>query len=670
MADSGGGVVANTEYRRLGEPATIGPMTVRNRVFIPAHSTNFAERVMSDRLVEYYLERARAGVGLIVQEPAIVHPSSLSRPTKVWAFDEQNIEPMTRAADALHAEGTRIVCQLLHNGAHMGSYFSGYPLWAPSEFFDHLYGEYSHEMTVGEIEEVVEGFAASAATVEAAGYDGIEIHASHGYLIQQFLSPLTNRRTDAYGGSADNRMRLLRDVIAAIRGRVGPGFAVGVRIAGTERAPGGLTEDDAVCLVDVLETDGRVDFVDVVSGSLAAEQWIVPDATMPRALNATVAGHIKASTKLPILVAGRIAEPAEAEAILADGQADLVGLARPFIADAHWLAKATAGTPAAIRPCTYCNECSTGIGRYRPIHCTVNPDMGHELERAQRRTPQTQNPPSNGSVTPAPRRVVVVGGGPAGMECALAAANDGHTVVLLEADDALGGQLRLGRSLAGRAEVSRIARYLADQLEPAGVDVRLGVGGTAETITALHPEVVVLATGSQAVPPVLPGTGEVSSADDVLRGGVEVGHRVVVCDHPGAGWAFEIVLEYLAAIGHHVMAVTAGPSLVPKLGDRAIFGRLAGAGVIFVPWSRPTLVEPGRVHLADTLRGDERQVEADSVVLATPRTSRSDLAAALAQSGLPVHRVGDGLSPRGLYEAIRDGRRVGRQVGGRVGSPA
>lgn len=645
--------MTDSPYPHLVEPATIGRVELRNRVFIPAHSTNFAERVMSDRLTEYYLARARAGVGLIVQEPAIVHPSSLSRPTKVWAYDEQNVEPMGRAAEALHAEGTRIFCQLLHNGAHMGGYFSEYPLWAPSEFYDRLYGEYTHEMTVGEIEAVVEGFAVSATTVETAGYDGVEIHGAHGYLIQQFLSPLTNRRADAYGGTAENRQRLLREVIAAIRGRVSPDFVVGVRLAGTERAPGGLTEADAVALVGTLEADGGTDFIDVVSGSLAAEQWIVPTGAMPRSLNAEVAGTIKAATKLPVLVAGRIAEPAEAEAILANGQADLVGLVRPFIADPRWLAKANAGDAASIRPCTYCNECSTGIGRYRPIHCTVNPDMGHELELGQ----------VAGTSTARRLRVVVVGGGPAGMECALTAAIRGDAVTVLEACDELGGQLRLGSHLPSRAEVSRIVGHLSHELEVAGVEIQLGVHGTVQRVTASAPDVVVLATGSHALPVELPGSGSAVSADDVLRGEVDVGHRVVVCDHPGAEWAFESVLELLAHRGHDVVAVTAGSSFVPRLGDRSVFSRLAQANVKFLAWHRPTRIDHGHLHLTGVLRGEELHLEADSIVLATARTSRSDLAAALLATGIEVRTIGDALSPRTLYQAIRDGRLAGRAVG-------
>jgi 2,4-dienoyl-CoA reductase (NADPH2) len=627
-------------------------MEIANRIFVAAHSTNFAERLSSRQLRDYYLARARGGVGLIIHEPVIVHPSSLSRPTKVWGFDPANVAHYRRTTGAVHRAGTAMFCQLLHNGAHMGGYFAPGPVWAPSPVTDPLSGEAAHEMTVEEIAEVVEGFARSAEICRDGGFDGVELHGSHGYLVQQFLSPLTNRRSDEYGGDDDGRRRFLLEVVDAVRRRVGPDFVVGVRLAGDERYPGGMTTADAGALARRLEADGTVDYVNISSGGSVTQGWVVLDATYDRGCNLDAAAAVKAATTLPVLVAGRIATPAEAEDALAGGQADMIGVVRALIADPQWLVKGLAGREADIRPCTYCNECIAGINVFRPIRCTANPDMGHEGEvgAARWRKPARSR-----------HRVVVVGGGLAGMEASLEAARRGHHVVLLEAGDRLGGQLRIVPALGLRRELVRLPGYLAHAVEEADVDVRLGVEADAGTVLGLEPDAVIVATGS-APPPASPEDGA-ARAVDVLSGVAAVGPRVLVGQDGGHPWDFDAVLEYLVDCGHQVVALVPGPVLTGRGTDAGLLPRLVRAGVRVEPSSALVGFSAGRARLRDTVTGTGRVEEGfDTYVHATTRLACASLAQALRDRNVRVEAVGDSLAPRAVRDAIAEGRAAARRV--------
>jgi 2,4-dienoyl-CoA reductase (NADPH2) len=640
-----------TGLEHIDRPIRIGHLEIRNRVFLAAHSTNFAERYNSERLADYYAERAKGGVGLVIQEPAIVHPSSLSRPTKVWGFDPETVAFFRWTTEAVHREGASIFCQLLHNGGHMGRYFSGFPLWGPSEYVDPHSGDTSHEMSLDEIGEVVHGFAQAAEHCRRGGFDGVEIHGSHGYLVQQFLSPLTNHRTDAYGGDVDRRRRFLFEIIEAVRGRVGDDFVVGVRMAGDERLEGGITTDDAGALAGSLEALGTVDYVNVSTGAAASGGWIVLDGSFPRKANAAVSKAIKAATGLPVLMAGRVAEPAEAEQILQAGEADMVGVVRALIADPAWLAKARAGVEGTIRPCTYCNECIAGIGAFRPIRCSVNPDMGHERDVA---TAGYDGPARHR------RRVVVVGGGVAGMECAVTAAGRGHDVVLLEAAGALGGQLLLGPDVGLHPELVRIAYHLEAEVTRLGVSVELGVAADAEIVVRFGPDAVVVATGS--VPGPVPNG--VLSAADVLTGLVTPGEHVVVSDGGVHAWEFDMVLEHLARRGHHVTAVTHQATIAAKGTDAGLLGRLVRAGVEIEGLSRLVTQEGGGASITHLVTGRSKDVAAyDSVVVASGRLARSDLVGQLGGKVDDVAGIGDSLAPRDVRDAIHEGRAAARRIG-------
>jgi thioredoxin reductase len=462
---------------------------------------------------------------------------------------------------------------------------------------------------------------------------------------------LTNHRTDAYGGDVDRRRRFLLEIIDAVRGRVGEDFVVGVRMAGDERLEGGITTDDAGALAGALEAIGKVDYVNVSTGAAASGGWIVLDGSFPRKANAAVSKAIKAATDLPVLMAGRVAEPAEAEQILEAGEADMVGVVRALIADPAWLVKARAGVEATIRPCTYCNECIAGIGAFRPIRCSVNPDMGHERDVA---TAGYRGPARH------LRRVVVVGGGVAGMECAVTAAGRGHEVVLLEASGELGGQLLVAPDVGLHPELVRIAYHLEAEVKRLGVSVELGVAADVDLVLGLGPDDVVVATGS-APGPVPNGA---LSAADVLAGLVTPGEHVVVSDDGVHAWEFDVVLEDLARRGHHVTAVTHQATIAAKGTDAGLLGRLLRAGVEVEALSRLVTLEAGGASITHLATGQSKGVGAgDSVVVASGRLARADLVGQLGGKVDHVAGIGDSLAPRDVRDAIHDGRAAGRRIG-------
>jgi 2,4-dienoyl-CoA reductase (NADPH2) len=573
----------------------------------------------------------------------------------VWGFDPENVARYRRASQAVHEAGAAFFCQLLHNGAHMASLFTDGPLWAPSPVTDPLSGEAAHEMTTDEIAEVVEGFARSAEICRDGGFDGVELHGSHAYLVQQFLSPLTNRRRDEYGGNEAGRQRFLFEIISAVRARIGSDFVVGVRLAGDERAPGGLTTGDAGRLAARLEADGTVDYVNISTGGPPSQGWIVLDATYDRGANLDAAAAVKAATGLPVLVAGRIAEPAEAEQALARGAADMIGVVRALMADPEWLAKGRAGREATIRPCTYCNECIAGIGVFRAIGCTVNPDLGHEGDTPTR-------PPRAAGPTP---RVAVVGGGVAGLEAALTAAGRGHSVVLFEASDRLGGQILAAPATTFRRELLAFPAALADAVLEAGVDVRLGVAADADAVVATEPDSVIVATGSiPGEPAGRIGPGALSAVD-VLTGKVSPGRRVLVAHDGGHPWEFDVVLELLAGADHEVTAVVPGTALSARGTDASLVVRLSRAGVVTVATSSVVGFTGGCAELRHSFTGALTSHPGfDSFVLAATRRANHDLADALRARGTTVEVVGDGLAPRSLRDAVWEARAAARRIGG------
>ncbi len=663
----------STPFPRLFSPLRLGSLQVRNRIFSSGHDTVMAERgLVSDRLIAYQQARAAGGVGLIVVQVAAVHPTAEYTSHALGAWDDACIPGFRRLAEVVHAEGAGIIGQIFHGGREIMDSDDGtlpVPL-APSSVPSERFHTMPRSMPVPLIREMVDGYAASAVRLSVAGLDGVEIVASHGYLPAQFLSPRVNLRTDAYGGSLENRLRFLREVIAAVRAAVDDGLVVGLRISIDERSAEGLQRDETLEALATLDADGGPDYVSVVAGTsatLAGSDHIVPPMTMANAYTAPLAAATKAVVRVPVLVAGRVNQPQEAEHILELGQADAVAMTRALISDPRLPAKAAAGRLDEIRACVGCNQAC--IGHFHagyPISCIQYPESGRELEFGARM-----------SVGPgARRRVMVVGGGPAGLKAAAVAAERGHDVTLHEAGRWVGGQVLLAQLLPGRAEFGGVVTNLRGEAERAGVRIITGSRVDVAVVEREAPDTVIVATGALPYRPPLELANDplVLDAWQVIRGTEVPPGRVVVidwrCDWIGPGVAL-----LLAAAGHPVtLAVngyTPGFRIQQYVRDASI-AALNRARVTILPLTRPFGYDGSAVFLQHTLTEDAVIVEdVAALVLAHGHVPESTLLDALAAradlrsaAGQPIeiHGIGDCLAPRTVEEAVLEGLRVAHAI--------
>src|SRR6476659_5701152 len=469
--------------RSLWSPIRLGPVTVRNRIVFSAHLTNYADDGLpTEQHAAYYEARAAGGSGLIITEEHSTHPTDWPYEKLIHGFHREVIPGYRRITDAVHRHRVPIFAQINHNGGQASSMYSRLPVWAPSAVADPLFREVPKAVTHAEIEEIVAGYALVAEHCAEGGFDGIELQCSHSSIVRGFLSPATNTRADEYGGSLDNRARILLQIVAAVRGVIGNRLALGVRICGDELIDGGTTIDDAVDVARMVEASGHVDYINTSIGVATASLFMI-EASMhiPPGYAMFIPSALRKAVELPIVGVGRFKDTLQAERALAEGHCDLVGVVRGQIADADFAAKARAGAAGDIRLCLSCNqECVGRMGLNRWLGCIENPTTGREAVGARLAGPAT-----------GVSDVLVIGAGPAGLQAAIAAAGAGHRVTVLERDAAAGGQVRLAASVPNRAELGDMVRNQVNECRRLGVTVEHGVDADVAHVRSRSPDHVI-----------------------------------------------------------------------------------------------------------------------------------------------------------------------------------
>jgi 2,4-dienoyl-CoA reductase (NADPH2) len=643
-------------YRYLFQSLAVGPVRLPNRIVFAAHLTNLSEDGLpGERLAYYYRERARGGAGLIITEEQSVHPTDRAYEKLIDAYREAVIPGYRLITGLVHQYGTKIFAQINHNGSQASSIYTGLPLWAPSPVRDPLFREVPGEMDRLDILRLVDGYALAAGHVREGGFDGLELQASHSSILRQFISPLTNHRRDEYGGSLENRLRLVLEVAGAVRNVAGERLALGIRLCGDEFTDGGLTLDDTVELARRLDQAGLFDYINISAGIATRNLYLVEGSmATPPGYSVYMSSAVRKAVKIPVVAVGRIKDPVFAEQILREGHADLIGMVRAQIADPCLARKACQGLEGTIRTCLSCNQdCIGRVGLNKSIGCVQNPAVGQEKSRGE------------GCLQPAPRPrlVLVAGGGPAGLAAAKTAALRGHRVILWEKENVLGGQVRLAARLPGRAEFLEVVRNLKNGLEEAGVELKLGCAAGPDRIMAEKPDAVIIATGSRPQhPPALGGGDNVYSVRQVLEEELKLGSNVLVVDLQGFYQAAGIA-ELLAGKGNRVEIASpnlyVGQGLGPTLDLEMWLWRAHRLGIIMTPNVSVLGVEGSTVRGVHNYSG--REVEwrnIHSVVTAAPNRAADELYCALKGKVTALYRIGDCLAPRRVDAAVLDGYRV------------
>ncbi|WP_343082433.1 NADH:flavin oxidoreductase [Ostreiculturibacter nitratireducens] len=561
----------------LLEPFQLRHLTIRNRIISTAHAPNFVEDGHPrDRYRLYHEEKAKGGIGMtMIGGSTNIAPDSPSVFGQLYAGDDSIIPWFQKLTEGVKSHGAAVMCQITHMGRRT-AWDDGYwlPVIGPSGRRERAHRAFPKAMEAEDIARVIDDFAAAARRCQEGGFDGIEI-LSHSHLLGQFLSPLVNDRKDEYGGPLENRLRLTVEVLRAVRAAVGPEIIVGLRLTGDELSEGGLSADDCVAAARMLAEAGAVDFLNVLAGApyddLGLAGW-VPPMGMPSAPHLPIAGRIRQATGLPVFHAGGIADIATARHAVAEGHVDLVGMTRAQMADPHLVAKLMRGDDERIRPCVGLGYCVDRVNQGKPAVCGHNAATGreavlpHVIGKAETR-----------------RKVVVVGGGPGGLEAARVAASRGHDVVLFEAADRLGGQLLLAAEGRVRRQVLGIADWLIAEVARLGVDVRLNSYAEAEDVLAEAPEAVIVATGGWPEGPAIPGGGLTVSSWDILSGAARPEGEVLLTDeagdHPAA-----VTADHLAEAGCAVEWVTPDRTPLHDLGpttSAVALRQLARDGVRF-----------------------------------------------------------------------------------------
>ncbi|HEX4892293.1 MAG TPA: FAD-dependent oxidoreductase [Hyphomicrobiaceae bacterium] len=653
-------------FPHLFEPIRLGRQDAKNRVMRVATTANLADRnQVGPRLLEFYRTLAKGGVGTIVTEALRTQPDDPFGPGALVVFDRRGVDGLRRLSDVCHAEGALLIGQLNMGGRqHLASRVVPFMI-APSAIACPRSGGVPHELSTREVGEIIETYVMCAVHCIEGGMDGVEIHGAQGHLIQQFLSPFSNRRTDQYGGTAENRLRFAREILEGVRRRIGQRPIVGFRLGVEEFTEGGLTIDDTVEIGRQLCADGLVDYLSLAQGNFNSIEAHLPDRHWPLLAYRSLHARFKpVANGVPVVLSTRIQGPEQAESVLAAGEADMIGLCRALLVDPDWPMKARTGKADEIRRCIACNQCWAWISTGEPIACATNPMTGREhlWPKPERDRVET------------PHHVVVVGGGPAGLEAARVAALRGNRVTLLERENELGGRVRAAQHVKHHEEMRNLLDYLVPQVRKAGVDIRTGVNATAESILAEAPDEVILATGATPYAPALDGDGSVpvSTADGPVDLAGRAGRRVVIMDEDGYYWT-TAVAESVMAQGREPVIVTRFFEIareVPMVSRIAFLRELDRNGGSATPNHYVARASNGGVVLRHYLTEREEVIDdVAAVVWVGPATPNFALAEELRAAGLEATRlrvVGDAFQPRRLANALVEAHAAARAIGTRA----
>ncbi len=687
-------------YPLLFSEGRIGSLTVRNRTVMEPMASGMAnfDGTPSQRITDYYEERAKNGLGLLIT--GIVRVNTLhgaSLPTQLSLAHDRHTEPFAAMAKRIQSHGTRIFCQLHHPGRQglsvmgmtapqlelvgriwpgfyrqlpklfrivgkypaLGQWSMNYVRWpavvAPSKVPSRLYNQRTRALMRWEVKGLVRDFARAARRAQLAGVDGVELHAAHGYLIQQFLSPQSNRRRDEYGGSLDNRMRFLLEIIAGVRRECGDGFPVAVRLSVDEfyreiGEPGqGIELEEGVQMARRLERAG-IDAIDVTSANYETYNWWLEPMSYECGWRKDLARAVKEAVSIPVIAANLIRSPAQAESQLAEGVQDFIGLGRPFLADPAWVAKAAEGREDETTRCICCLRCIESLEENalegQPFECAVNPRLARERETAR--------PRRDGGG----RTVAVVGAGPAGLAAAEVLASRGFRAVVLERGEAAGGQLRLAGVPPKKDKIDWCIEDLEGAARRSGAEIRYGEEADAQSLRDLNPWAVILATGARPIVPDIPGAERegICTVNAVLEGEVKLeGKRVAVI---GSGLTGLETAEKLAEDGNRVLVVEMADELGPDAyhqNRHDVLCRLEAYGAEFLTCRRLMEIGEGEIVLQNTKTGERSTRQVEAVVLAVGVRSDERLARELGASLPRVRVVGDAREPGRIHNAVRDG---------------